>query len=120
MTLRDMWKITWLFFESNLTVSRMDSRRLRTLSISLRGHVSDAADFAAAEVVDDEVEAVAGAVAEGGVDLVAGFGADGAVLVVAVVEGDAGDLDGGSTVRGARAEAWSGRSASVRPGVTLE
>src|SRR5271170_2370905 len=56
------------------------------------GDVLDAADIAAAEVVDDGVEAVADVVVSGGVDLVAGFGADAAVLVVAVSKGDAGDL----------------------------
>ena len=56
----------------------------------LGGDVVDAGNFAAAEVVDGEVEAVAGAGA-GGVDLVALGDADVALLVVAVGEGDAGD-----------------------------
>jgi hypothetical protein len=58
----------------------------------LGGHIFYIAYFAAAEVVDDEVEAVAGPVVEGGVGLVAGFGANAAVLIVAVVEGDTADL----------------------------
>ncbi len=55
------------------------------------GDVFDAADVAATEIVDDEIEAVAGAVVGSGVDFVARLGADAAVLVVAVGEGDAGD-----------------------------
>src|SRR5882757_1594133 len=65
------------------------------------GNILDAADIAAAEVVDDGVEAVAGVVVRGGVDLVAGFGADAAVFVVAMGEGDAGDLRCRDGVRGA-------------------
>ena len=65
----------------------------------LRGDVFDAADVAAAEGVDDDVEAVAGVFARGGVDLVAGFGADSAVLAIAVGEGDAGDGRGGDGSR---------------------
>ena len=57
-------------------------------------NVLDAADVAAAEVVDDSIEAIAGVVAGCGVDLVARFGADAAVLIVAVGEGDAGNLKG--------------------------
>src|ERR1019366_873472 len=57
------------------------------------GDVFDAGDFAAAEVVDGEVEAVAGAGAAGGVDLAALGDADVLLLVVAMGEGDAGDLD---------------------------
>ena len=64
------------------------------------GDVLDAADIAAAKVVDDGVESVAGVVALGGVDLVTGFGADAAVLVVAMGEGNAGDLRCGNSVRG--------------------
>ena len=78
--------------------------------VEFRGRdVPDAADVAAAEVVDDGVEAVAGVVVGGGVDLVAGFGADAAVLVVAVGEGDAGDVRGGRGRGEPRAEA-GGRS----------
>ena len=62
------------------------------------GDVPDAADVAAAEVVDDGVEAVAGIFVGSGVDLVAGFGADAAVLVVAVGEGDARDVGCGDGV----------------------
>ena len=74
----------------------------------LRGHVADAADVSAAEVVDDQVEAVAGAVAGGGVDLVARLGADSAVFVVAVGEGGSGDCGGRGRVgvqRGGLADA---------------
>ena len=63
--------------------------------------VLDAADIAAAEVVDDGIEAIAGIVVWGGVDFVAGFGADAAVLVVAVGEGDSGDLGRGDGAGGA-------------------
>ena len=63
------------------------------------GDVLDAADVAAAEVVDDGVEAVAGVVVGSCVDLVAGFGAYAAVLVLAVSEGDAGDLRGADGTR---------------------
>ena len=62
------------------------------------GNVLDAADVAAAEVVDDRVEAIAGVIVRSGVDLVAGFGADSAVFVVAMGEGDAGDLHGRNRV----------------------
>jgi hypothetical protein len=65
------------------------------------GDVPDAADVAAAEVVDDGVEAVAGIFVGCGVDLVAGFSADAAVLVVAVCEGDASDVGCTDCVGGA-------------------
>ena len=65
------------------------------------GDVPDAADVAAAEVVDDGVEAVAGIFVGSGIDFVAGFGADAAMLVVAVGEGDAGDIGCGDSVGGA-------------------
>ncbi len=57
-----------------------------------RANVTNSADVAATEGIDDEVEAVAGVVAVGGVDLVACFSADGSVFVVAVGEGGSGNL----------------------------
>src|SRR5947209_6827203 len=56
-----------------------------------RSHVADAADIAAAKVIDHQVETIARAVVGGGIDLIARLHADAAVLVIAVCEGDSGD-----------------------------
>src|ERR1039457_3761578 len=71
--------------------------------------VADAGDFAAAEVVDGEVEAVAGAAAEGGVDFVALGDADVFDLVVAVGEGDVVDQDRVGLAAGCGSDLCRGR-----------
>jgi len=65
------------------------------------GDVPDAADVAAAEIVDDGVEAIAGIFVGCGVDLVARLGADASVLVVAMGEGDARNVGCSDRVGGA-------------------
>src|SRR5260370_24430025 len=84
------WRLVWLVVEADCFEDGLHASA-DIVEFAL-GDVLDAADVAAAEVVDDGVKAIAGVVVRGGVDLVAGFGADAAVLVVAVGEGNAGDL----------------------------
>ena len=82
--------------------------------------ILDAADVSAAEVIDDRIEAVACVVVRGGIDLVAGFGADAAVLVVAMGEGDACDLHGRNSMRGAGDGLRGALVGAVTLGVTLK
>jgi hypothetical protein len=56
------------------------------------GDVADAADVAAAKVIDDEIETIAGVLVRGSVDLIARLGAYPAMLIISMSEDETANL----------------------------